>query len=142
MKLSVDPLTAPQTNTPDAQALMHKMCLKEQSSKSTSNHYLLHNFKNRSYRGCRAKTGKSTSGKPLQGAVNFPSVANTKLKSAKPLKKMLGTATKQVEKLKRVDCIEAERILYIVEQFLSHLLLLGGLQEWLILDQEICQNKN
>ena len=39
---------------------------------------------------------------------------------------------KQVEKLKRVDCIEAERILYIVEQFLSHLLLIGGLQASLV----------
>ena len=44
----------------------------------------------------------------------------------------LGTGVKKVEKLKRVDCIEAERILFIVEQFLSHLLLIGGLQASLV----------
>ena len=79
------------------------------------------------------KTGKACN--KQQNAVNFPGIANTKVKSVKPLKRLLGTATKQVEKLKRVDCIEAERILYIVEQFLSHLLLLSGLQEWLKFDQ-------
>jgi len=109
---------APQTNTPDAGVLMHKMCVKEMSSRID----LIEDVGRR--------TGK-------QSAVNFGAIVSTKLKSAKPHnphhhRAKLGTSVKQVEKLKRVDCIEAERILYIVEQFLSHLLLIGGLQASLV----------
>ena len=123
---------APQTNTPDAGVLMHKMCVKEMSSRWERQispcTYLILSIDLIEDVGRR--TGK-------QSAINFGAIVSTKLKSAKPHnphhhRAKLGTSVKQVEKLKRVDCIEAERILYIVEQFLSHLLLIGGLQASLV----------
>ena len=73
------------------------------------------------------KTGK-------QSNVFLGSLMAAKVKSVKQQRhaRINGTGLKQVEKLKRVDCIEAERIIYIVEHFLAHLLLIGGLQASLV----------
>ena len=41
---------------------------------------------------------------------------------------ILAGKAQKAEKVKRVDCVEAERIMYIIDQFCSRLLLIGGLQ--------------